>query len=103
MMTEHEAIVNNKPELLCCPFCGGTDLTPGYWSLDDGEVDSVECDNCYAGAPVEAWNKRDNADAKRIDWLADPEQFTGSIQLPKECVEKNLHSLRAAIDAAMEL
>lgn len=42
-------------------------------------------------------------DKKRLDWLADPEQFNGNIQLPTKCVEQNLHSLRAAIDAAMSL
>ena len=49
--------------------------------------------------------ERNNAieDTKRIDWLADPEQFNGYIQLPTACVENNLHSLRAAIDEAMSL
>jgi hypothetical protein len=42
-----------------CPFCGGNELSPGYWSLDDEEVDSIECDNCYAGAPKRVWNQRD--------------------------------------------
>lgn len=44
--------------LLPCPFCGGTNLLSGYWSLDDEEVDAVECGDCYAGAPITAWNKR---------------------------------------------
>lgn len=47
----------NKP----CPFCGSTDLATGYWSLDGGEVDSLECNNCYAGAPVSTWNQRHEA------------------------------------------
>ena len=42
-------------------------------------------------------------DKKRIDWLSDTEQFIGNIQLPTECVENNLHSLRDAIDDAMLL
>lgn len=43
------------------------------------------------------------ADAIRIDWLADPSNHMGQVQLPSACVEQNLHSLRAAIDAAMAL
>lgn len=41
-------------------------------------------------------------DAKRLDWLADPENNIGNVQLPSECVERNTHSLRDAIDDAME-
>lgn len=43
------------------------------------------------------------ADSRRIDWLADRENRIGNVELPRECVEKNLHSMRAAIDAAMRL
>jgi len=53
----------DPPENLTCPFCGGGNLTPGLWSLDSGEVDSIECDNCFAGAPLTAWNKRAVTDA----------------------------------------
>lgn len=42
------------------------------------------------------------ADSKRIDWLADPNNNIGNVQLPSEVVENNLYSLRDAIDAAME-
>lgn len=42
------------------------------------------------------------ADTVRLDWLADPGQNIGNVQLPTKCVEANIHSLRAAIDAAME-
>mgnify|MGYP006273694767 CR=1 FL=1 len=41
-----------------CPFCGGTELDINQWSLDEGEVDAVECRQCYAGAPVAAWQRR---------------------------------------------
>jgi hypothetical protein len=41
-------------------------------------------------------------DAERLDWLADPNNSIGNVQLPTECVTENLHSLRAAIDDAME-
>lgn len=42
-------------------------------------------------------------DADRLDWLADPENTIGNVQLPSECVLQNLHSLRDAIDAARKL
>lgn len=41
------------------------------------------------------------ADRARIDWLADPANGIGNVQLPRPCVEQNLGSMRAAIDAAM--
>ena len=47
---------------------------------------------------VQAWKK----DAERLDWLADPNNSIGNVQLPTECVIGNAHSLRAAIDDAME-
>lgn len=42
-------------------------------------------------------------DAKRLDWLADPANAVGNVQLPTEAVTANLHSLRDAIDAAMAM
>ncbi|HET9819599.1 MAG TPA: hypothetical protein VFP92_10580 [Rhodanobacteraceae bacterium] len=42
-------------------------------------------------------------DTRRIDWLANMDNKVGNVQLPRECVEPNIHSLRAAIDAAMEI
>jgi len=42
-------------------------------------------------------------DKARLDWLADSEQMIGNIQLPRECVEGNIDSLRSAIDCAMEI
>lgn len=42
-------------------------------------------------------------DKASLDWLADPNNKIGHVQLPVECVERNMHSLRAAIDAAMEI
>jgi len=41
-------------------------------------------------------------DKARLDWLADPENAIGNVQLPVEAVLENVHCLRAAIDAAME-
>ena len=43
---------------LPCPHCGGTNLTQNLWETDSGEVDALECADCYAGAPVTSWNKR---------------------------------------------
>ena len=42
-------------------------------------------------------------DTVRLDWLADKHNKTGSVLLPRECVEKHLDSMRDAIDAAMQL
>jgi hypothetical protein len=39
-------------------------------------------------------------DRDRLDWLADPANQIGNVQLPTEAVMQNLHSLRDAIDAA---
>lgn len=41
-------------------------------------------------------------DSERLDWLADPTNSIGNVQLPTVCVERNPHSLRDAIDDAME-
>lgn len=40
-----------------CPFCHSTDLTRNEWYVDDEEVPAVECNNCKAGAPLDAWNR----------------------------------------------
>ena len=47
---------------------------------------------------VQAWKR----DKERLDWLADPKNSIGNVQLPTGCVERNPHSLRDAIDDAME-
>jgi len=41
-------------------------------------------------------------DKRRLDWLSDKDNHVGNVQLPKECVMRNLGSLRGAIDEAME-
>jgi hypothetical protein len=46
-------------------------------------------------------NERLRADAARLDWLADPNNGIGNVQLPTHCVISNMHSLRDAIDMAM--
>lgn len=40
-------------------------------------------------------------DKARLDWLADVNNNIGSVQLPRAIVERNLHSMRDAIDEAM--
>ena len=46
---------------------------------------------------------RTEADSKRINFLADKNQWIANVQLPREIVERNLSSLRNAIDRAMDL
>jgi len=41
-------------------------------------------------------------DVKRLNFLADPSQFIANVQLPTDIVERNLDSLRNAIDEAMK-
>jgi hypothetical protein len=40
-------------------------------------------------------------DRDRLDWLADI-RSCGEVALPSPCVEQNIHSMRDAIDMAME-
>lgn len=40
-------------------------------------------------------------DKARLDWLADVNNTISNITLPRDIVERNLHSLRDAIDEAM--
>ena len=42
-------------------------------------------------------------DRERMDWLADPVNPVGNVQLPTAAVTANIHSLRDAIDAAMAM
>lgn len=41
-------------------------------------------------------------DKSRLDWLADPDNKIAQVLLPREIVERNLGSLRDAIDESME-
>ncbi len=41
-------------------------------------------------------------DRARLDWLADANQSIGNVTLPRDIVERNLSSLRDAIDEAMK-
>lgn len=42
-------------------------------------------------------------DKIRLDWLGDVNNHVGNVVLPKECVLRNVHSMRAAIDEAMAI
>ena len=42
-------------------------------------------------------------DTDRMDWLADPNNTIGNVQLPRNVVIGNVASLRGAIDEAMEM
>lgn len=43
---------------LPCPICGSTDLALGWWCVEDGEVEALECKKCLCGAPYTAWQRR---------------------------------------------
>ena len=42
-------------------------------------------------------------DKARLDWLADVNNSIGNVQLPRDIVAHNLHSMRDAIDEAMRI
>ena len=44
--------MKNKP----CPFCRSTDLSENLWSLESGEAEAIECNNCLSGALKVIWN-----------------------------------------------
>lgn len=71
------------------------------------EIKSQVYDFIYVNCK-EAWNAAPDTkellkDKARLDWLADVNNKIGNVQLPRECTLDNLHDMRAAIDAAMEL
>ena len=66
------------------------------WRVVDEDGFSGMCSD-YKLTPVP------HPDTVRLDWLADRDQHIGNVQLPAECVTCNLHSLRAAIDMAMQM
>jgi hypothetical protein len=72
---------------------------PGYEeACDTGRQAEADARlRCEAADEIE----RLRADKARLDWLADKDNTIGQVLLPYACVEANLHSLRAAIDAAM--
>ena len=54
-------------------------------------------------AELQQENKALIKDKARLDWLADVNQTVGSVLLPTDIVERNLSSLRDAIDEAMSI
>jgi hypothetical protein len=73
--------------------------TVNDWVHGDRMFEELQC--ACLGMATEIEKLR--ADAKRLDWLADPANTIGNVQLPTEAVTANLHSLRDAIDAAMAM
>jgi hypothetical protein len=67
---------------------------------EDGSLDLNEYVYTFAKAIIKL---AESLDTKRIDWLASPNQNIGNVQLPSECVERNIHCLRSAIDEAMSI
>lgn len=55
----------------------------------------------FANAIEQAAKAQAKADTKRIDFLADKSQSVANVMLPTKIVERNLSSLRDAIDHAM--
>lgn len=93
----------------------GEGLSLAFWNGDNYSLSDGDCferDGDTLGGWTAEWltdhqlEKRleqAEKDAARLDWLADPANTIGNVQLPTECVEQNIHSLRAAIDAAMAM
>ena len=52
-------------------------------------------------AELQQENAELRKDKARLDWLADVDNTIGSVLLPRAIVERNLGSLRDAIDEAM--
>ena len=59
-------MTNTKPELLACPFCGGTAIRARTPST------VIECDSCHAVAFLAAWNRRATAPAEVGDGVPVP-------------------------------
>lgn len=55
---EAPAALQVEPKPLPCPFCGGIDLEPNEWHLDDETVPAWECSTCQGSAPAKTWNWR---------------------------------------------
>ena len=66
------------------------------WIIWEGQ----KCSNFYA---YDTFEPISHPDTVRLDWLADRDNHIGNVQLPAECVEQHLDSMRDAIDAAMRI
>lgn len=77
---------------------GQMDLNPYVYDFARALLQAAQQKEGYVLVPVDQAK-----DTQRIDWLADKNQNIGNVMLPTVCVEQNLHSLRGAIDMAMQL
>lgn len=77
-------------------------MTPFAQQAMRGRMSAILSES-YLDGQRDAMESPEGQDTKRLDWLSDPSQSIGNVTLPTKCVENNLHSLRAAIDAAMGL
>jgi hypothetical protein len=60
------------PDLLPCPFCGGTNIDPAEWSASDGKS-GPGCGDCGALAEsADDWNRRaqPEGEAPQADWIS---------------------------------
>ena len=67
-------------------------------AFDSDEADAINSKALKFVSTIMAPLQKDKT---RLDWLADPSNHLGNVQLPRAAVEANLDSLRHAIDAAM--
>lgn len=65
--------------------------------LNGSKALQAECEKLRKDADMKELLK----DKARLDWLADVNQTVGSVLLPTDIVERNLSSLRDALDEAM--
>ena len=87
----------------------GYEIDAIYLDMYDQNLANIAATNKYTGKVeiIKFWLRKLQAlphpDTVRLDWLADRDQHIGNVQLPAECVTCNLHSLRDAIDMAMQM
>ena len=56
-LTEPAPIVEVPRLDMPCRYCEHFNSAPNTWWLESGEVDAIECANCYAGATKDVWNQ----------------------------------------------
>ena len=72
----------------------------GVSNQDGRDADYIATANPATILALLAERKELVRDRERLNWLADPDNTIGNVQLPLKCVTANVHSLRDAIDAA---
>lgn len=87
-MTNETILTHQQVLDICCKYHPNEDIGLAR-SIEQAVMQSSE---------IQALRK----DEERLNWLADPKNNLGNVQLPTVCVERNPHSLRDAIDEAME-